>query len=175
MTPWEEMAIRQGVWSDTADNLKRNLVRARWITLCLSVLGAMPHRHSSAKLSNSRPGQPPTMKSRIASSGSTRSARGLNVMSMISSIGSMARHRLHAAGEEAAASRSSTGAAALHHRSHYRGVKLFKCQSLAVCRAAPPSQASSGFRTTSVSLTDSVSQLNHETAAITARSTRAVT
>ena len=41
MTPWDEMASRQGVWSDTADNLKRNLARARWITLCLSVLGAM--------------------------------------------------------------------------------------------------------------------------------------
>src|SRR5260370_14456208 len=41
MTPWEEMASRQGVWSGTADNLKRNLARARWITLCLSVLGAL--------------------------------------------------------------------------------------------------------------------------------------
>jgi Protein of unknown function (DUF4231) len=41
MPPWEEMASRQGVWSGTADNLKRNLARARWITLCLSVLGAL--------------------------------------------------------------------------------------------------------------------------------------
>ena len=41
MTPWEEMASGQGVWSGTADNLKRNLARARWITLCLSVLGAL--------------------------------------------------------------------------------------------------------------------------------------
>ena len=41
MTPWEEMASRQGVWSVTADNLKRNLARARWVTFCLSVLGAL--------------------------------------------------------------------------------------------------------------------------------------
>jgi drug/metabolite transporter (DMT)-like permease len=41
MTPWEEMASRQGVWLATADNLKRNLTRTRWITLCLSVLGAL--------------------------------------------------------------------------------------------------------------------------------------
>ena len=40
MTPWEEIANRQGVWSATADDLKRNLTR-RWITLCLSVLGAL--------------------------------------------------------------------------------------------------------------------------------------
>ena len=33
MTPWEEMASRQGVWSGTADNLKRNHARD---TLCLS-------------------------------------------------------------------------------------------------------------------------------------------
>lgn len=41
MTPWEEIANRQGVWSATADDLKRNLTRTRWITLCLSVLGAL--------------------------------------------------------------------------------------------------------------------------------------
>jgi hypothetical protein len=35
------MASRQGVWSVTADNLKRNLARARWVTFCLSVLGAL--------------------------------------------------------------------------------------------------------------------------------------
>jgi len=41
MTPWEEMASRQGVWSVTAGNIKRNLARARWITFCFSVLGAL--------------------------------------------------------------------------------------------------------------------------------------
>jgi len=41
MGPLEEMADRQGVWSATANNLKSNLNRARWITFVLSVLGAL--------------------------------------------------------------------------------------------------------------------------------------
>jgi hypothetical protein len=41
MGPLEEMANRQGVWSVTADNLKSNLNRVRWITFILSVLGAL--------------------------------------------------------------------------------------------------------------------------------------
>jgi len=41
MGPLEEMANRQGAWSATADNLKSNLDRVRWLTFVLSVLGAL--------------------------------------------------------------------------------------------------------------------------------------
>ena len=41
MGPLEDLASRQGVWSATADNLKRSLERARWATFVLSVLGAL--------------------------------------------------------------------------------------------------------------------------------------
>lgn len=41
MGPLEEMANRQGVWSATADDIKRNLDRVRWTTFVLSVLGAL--------------------------------------------------------------------------------------------------------------------------------------
>ena len=41
MGPLQEVANRQGVWSVTADNLKRNLDRARRTIFILSVLGAL--------------------------------------------------------------------------------------------------------------------------------------